>query len=416
MARKPKDSPFVTRTVTLPIREVVSDSGMTVIDTFRPLWSMATRLANWAQRELALRDVRRTADMATLPAYDRGQMFGEVPRRQNRAERRRQMPDGSVRVVEARRVGDPQEGSLYRLFADSYPDRAEWDGATVSARDVLKEVEEDWIGHKAFGRFAVLWRGEARPCIFRFPYPWCVPADKGKTLRIMRAEQDRPFASIPCPGQSQDRVLIRLADGREFRRQLRQFDLLLADPGRLQQAKITGRRSGGRLVGADLRIVARFDRAEQVTGVTATVRTGPDALLTATAGDDDPFVLNWDHLRSLTVAHDRWAYRLRQDLKHEKRWPADKRRRTVNGPMVRARFDRQAGRLKSELQQAAACLAGYLARNGVADVEYDDSDRSFCRRADGRPGLNWTALRAAVSCACEDRGISLQVTAGGDDA
>lgn len=407
----------MTGVITLPIREVVGEGGGAVLDTCTRLWGMSTSLANWAQLQLVTRDVRRMPGMEALPRYDRGRMFGQVPRRQQRRAAVRVGPDGAERVTPARALDDPQEGSLYRLFCDEYPHRQDWDGAAVSARDVLTGVERTWVRHKSFGRVAVLWKGQARPAVFRFPYPWPVPADKGRTLRLMRGEGDRPHASIPVPGAAEDRVLLRLADGREFRRQLRRFDWLLdGHSDRLRQARITGRRSGGRLVGADLRIVADFDRRPVAGGLTATVRTGPDALWTCITADDaddgDPVVVNFDHLRSLQVAHDRWAYRVRQD--GALRDPADRRR--AGGSMIRARLDRARNRLKTEAQRAAARLVAALRRRGVSDVEYDDSDRSFMARGDGRAGLDWGILRAALSFECGEAGMSFEHLAGGDDA
>lgn len=253
MATDTTDRPDrVTRVVTLPIRGVEGDA--TVLDTFRPAWRLATDLANWAQLELACRDSRRAPGMDRFPAYDRAAMFGTVPRRFNRAAKGDKP---------AARVGDPQVSSLYALWSAEYPGRAAWDGSSVSARDVLTAVEKTWVNHKSFGRFAVMWKGEARAATFRFPYPWPVPADKGKTLRVWKDDAGRPHASFPLPG---GRVAVRLADGREFRRQLRQFDTILADVTRLRQAKVTGRWVGDKLVGADLRLVAGFDAAAPSAG------------------------------------------------------------------------------------------------------------------------------------------------------
>lgn len=420
MGRPTATADRVTRVVTLPVRAVVEPGGASVLDTFRGPWQLVTDLANWAQLELAGRDVRRTPDMGTLPRYDRAAVFGTVPRRFARAEQRRERQDGSVRVTPARTPGEPQVSSLYDLFTRTCPFRAAFDGATVPARDTLKAVEDTWTRHKSFGRFAVLWRGEARPMVFRFPYPWPVAADKGRTLRVWRDDAGRPHASLPLPG---GRVVLRLADGREFRRQLRQFDALLADVTRLKQAKVTGRRSGGRLVGADLRLVGSFDRTAAVTGVTARVSTGADCVFRAVVDDDDgnPFVIHADQLRGVMHAYDRWRHRFNRDLKHEKRWPGQKRRRTTRGATAQARMDRMRGRIDSERHQIVRCLVGWLGRQGVADVEYDDSESGYFDWTDPETGrthrrFDLTALREAVRCNCEDLGISFQHVGGADDA
>ncbi len=392
--------PCVTRVVTLPIREIVG-SEISVIDTFRRAWRISTDLANWSQRELVSRDTVRTPGMTTLPKYDRAAVFGTVPRRFNRAPRP---------PLTAMSAGELTASSLYDLWTRTYPERAAWDGSTVSARDIMTNVERTWTHHKSFGRFAVLWKGESRACTYRYPYPWPVPADKGETLRLSRADSERgtPLVSLPMP-LPLARVTLRLADGSEFRRQLRQFDILRLNPWRQKQAKITGRFSGGKMVGADLRIVGKFDAAVREAGFTANVFTGPDNLLTTVVDEDDgnPFVYPGDHLLPLITAHDRWSGRRRLALKHELRWPAAKRRKIVEGGQ--ARIDHMNNRLTTEIQTAAKCMVGYLTRHGVSRVDYADSDRSFL------PRLDWTALREATRCKCAEQGIEFQLVTGEND-
>lgn len=378
MAEVKTESGRVTRCVTLPVREVVGAAS--VIDTFRPAWRLATDLANWCQRELVVHDPGlRTPDAGRLARYDP-----------------KMLPGGR---------------SLYQRVNDACPFRAAFDGAAGSMGAVIKAVEDGWRSHPRFGRLAVLWRGESRPCVFRFPYPWPV---RGQELRqagdkLYRDEAGRPHASLTLPG---GRVVVRLADGREFRRQLRQFDTLLGDMTRVQQAKVTGRSAGGRLVGADLRLVGSFDATAAEGGFAATCTTGPGRLLTAVVdGDDgDPFVYHGDELPGVVAVHDDWRHRFAVDLKHEKRWPADVRRRRVNGPRVRAKFDAARNRLRTARQTAASQVVGWLARRGVAELTYDDSDKSFL------PRFDWSGLRGLLSWKCQEVGISFHHHAGGDDA
>lgn len=389
----------MTRVVSLPIREVVSTETR-IIDAFRDAWNLSTQLSNWAQRELALRDVRRTPGMDKMPKYDRAAMFGTHPRKFARAAKGE---------MAAKLVGEPQTGSLYDLWNRECPFRDSFDGCAASARDILTGVERTWTNHKSFGRFAVMWKCDASASTFRWPYPWPVPSDKGKTLRIWRSEEGRPMASVLLPG---GRVTVRLGDGSEYRRQLRQFDWLIANIDRMKQAKITGRFDCGRLVGADLRLVGQFDAAEKVEGVDAIVRTGGESLFAAVVDGDDgnPFVYHADHLKGIIHAYDRWRHRFARDLKHEKRWPADKRRRTVFGAAAQARMDKMGNRLDWERKQAAVMLVGFLKRRGVGVLHYDDSERDYL------PRFDWTATRMAVACKCEEMGIEFQHIAGGNDA
>jgi hypothetical protein len=361
----------IVRVVTLPVREV---DGSRVLDAFRDAWRLSTDLANWCQRELALHDPG-----ARVPGAER--MARYVPKCL------------------------PGERSLYQWVNHACPFRDQFAGCAGSMGAVIKAVEDAWRSHPRFGRFAVLWRGESRPCVFQYPYPWPV---RSQELRIMRGAEDRPRASITLPG---GRVSVRLADGGEFRRQLRQFDTLLADVSRIKQAKITGRWNSGRLVGADLRLVGAFDPAsERSDTVCAVVTTGPTALLTVEVdGRSDPFIYHGDDLRAVIAQHDGWRHRLAVDLKHEKRWPAAKRAGIVNGPAVQARMDKARNRLRTARQQAAACVAGFLTRQGVGAVVYRDADKTFL------PRFDWTGLRELVRCKCEENGIAFQHEQGAED-
>jgi hypothetical protein len=431
MAKISATADRVTRTITLPIREIVSPEGVRILDAFIPAWRMSTHLANWAQLELACRDVRRTPEMTRLPAYDNRAMFGTHPARFNRAPKERpiKVPFAPT-MTAATKPGDPKVGDLYGLWNLEYPRslREAWDGCTVGARDILTAVEDTWKGHKNLGRFAVMWRGEASAATFRFPYPFPIPSDKGKTLRLSRvAESDSPDArcvpqaQFPLPNHL-DGVTVRLADGREFRRQLRQFDFLIANPDRLRQAKITGRRAGGCLVGADIKIVGAFDKTEKLSGLTAGVSTGSDCVFRAVLDGDDgnPFVIHADQLRGVIHCYDRWRHRFATDLKHEKRWPADKRRRTTEGATAKSRMEKMNGRIDSERKQMVACLVGWLVRQGVGDVEYDDSETGYFDWTDTRGGthrrFDMTRLREAVKCKCEEEGISFENVTGAEDA
>lgn len=392
------DRPRVVRVVTLPVWQVTDPEGARVIDTFRAAWRLSTDLANWLQVELCGRDVRMEPGMATLPRYDRARVFGTVPRRFARRERVRVNDDGTETVTPARQVGESQTSSAYDLFNRECPFRAAFDGCSVSARDVLKAVEDAWVHHKSFGRFAVLCRGIARPMVFRFPYPWPVPS---QNLRVMRDAEDRPAASIVLPG---GRVVVRLGSGANYRRELARFDDLLADPKRIKQAKVTGRFSNGRLVGADLRLVGSFDAADNNGGFSGRVFTGPFGLLTAVndGGDSDPFVYHGDELPGVIARHDDWSHRFAVDMKHEKRWPAHVRRRRFDGPRVQAKRDRVRNRLRTARQTAASQVVAWLVRQGVSSVEYTDADKSFL------PRFDWTGLRECLRCKCEENGISFQ--------
>ncbi len=355
------DDGRVVRVVTLPVREVVEPDGR-VIDTFRDAWRRSTDLANWCQLELVKHDVGRQPDAAKIAKY--------VPK----------MFPGGV--------------SLYGHVNTSCPFRPQFDGAAGSMSAVVKAVEDTWRTHKEFGRFAVLGKGSARPAVFRFPYPWPV---RSQELRIYRGAEGRPQASLTLPG---GRVVVRLGDGQEFRRQLRQFDALLADVSRVKQAKVTGRMSRGKLVGADLRIVGAFDPGEAKGARAAVVRTDPNALLVVEVEGRQPWVLNRDDLRRLQAVRAAVRQRYAEDLKHEKRVPRKARRGMVQS--LSNRCDKFNARIDTAVHQVAAQVAQYLHRAGVSTVIYDDGDKDYI--PDGFP---WAVLGDRVGYKLESAGVEV---------
>lgn len=371
-------SDTIPRVVTLPVREIVDpapENPAHVLEAFRAAWRFSTSLANWCQRELTLHDPGLRAVRAERLVRYEHKMF----------------PGGL---------------SLYQWVCGQYPDRPEFAGAAGSMGAVVKAVEDAWRSHPRFGRLSVLWRGESRPCVFQWPYPWPVRSQELKISRI----DDRPHASITLPG---GRVVVRVADDENFRRPLQQFDLLLEHPDRLRQAKITARRKGGRIIGADLRIVGQFDPRVLTAAddACACINTTSHALLVVDVeGRPDSFVYHGEELRQVIAVHDGWRLKLSVDMKHEKRWPSAKRRRVYGGEGVRARFDKAANRLRTARQQIAASVVAFLVRQRVKAVVYRDREKGFLQRFD------WTGLREVLRHKCEEAGIAFQHERGGDDA
>ena len=369
--KKPKRVPVpeapperVPRIVSLPIKEIIGADGPAVLDTFAAAWRLSTDLANWCQRALALNDPGlRTPDAERLTKYDP-----------------KCLPGGR---------------SLYQHVVAACPFHGAFAGASDAIAIITKTVEDTWRGHPDFGRLAVLWRGEARPAVFRHPYPWPL---RGDSVRLFRDPAGRPCARLVMPG---GRVSVRLADGAEFARQLRQYDRLLADPARLKQSRVTGRSKGGRLVGADLRLVGLFDAAEpRAGGVAAVIRTDPAALLVVEADGRRPWILNHDEARRLQAAHRAFRQRIAEDLKHEKRLTRDQRA-GLRGALER-RCEKHARRMDTLLHQVSAQVAGYCRRAEVAAAVYDDGVKSY--QPDGFP---WAALADRIRYKLADAGVQL---------
>lgn len=393
-ADPPKKPPAVpdhmVRVVSLPVRAVVGPDGEDdprVLDVLRPVWRLSTDLANWGIGELVRRDVRRTPDMTKLPPYNPEAMFGTAAAKIGR----KAVGDKPSRAAGDRKV----VGNLYQLW-NRTADMTAWAGASQPASDILRAVEHTWKTHKEFGRFAVVWKGDARAAYHRYPYPFPCPKGPVKSpwVRLARDERGRPCVDLYVPGGRRTFVL---ATGAEFRRQLAEFDQLAADPARLCQVRITGRSRGGRLVGAMLRITGRFPVRPKGSDLACVVRTDPAALLVLEIPGRPASVFNADDLRRAHLRHKVHLRRVGEDLKFEKRAPAARRAGVRVG--VAKRCDKHANRLRSGLQMIVAQVAGLCERNGVGTVVYDDAVRTFMGtdRAGEPIGFPWYDLKTTLA-------------------
>ena len=144
------------------------------------------------------------------------------------------------------------------------------------------------------------------------------------------------------------------------------------------------------------------------------MRTGSDWLWVYHQGTDgEPKYLRAAHLRRWERQHRRHLLALADDLKHEKRWPADVRRQANERQDIWVRKYRD--RLDSFCHEATAMLAKFAERSNVATVVYDDTDQSYLDR------FPWRKLRDQLQSKLDERSIALEVvpaprdTDGGDD-
>lgn len=357
---------YCVRAISLPIREVLDpplSDGESFFSRFTAAWRLSTDLANWAQRQLLVRDVIRTPDMEQLPRY--------------------------------------AAFNLYGLFTSDYSARSHWDGATGSASAILQAVLVGWrYGRANRSRYAVIWRGDSSAAHFRWPYPWIARAAETRLFW-----QDTPGGRSPCIALSLPggRQTFRLDCGPDYRRPLRDFAALVEGRAQLGDTKIVGRFRCGKLVGVDVRIAGRFPRAAKTnTNRAAIVRTVANGLLEVEVPDRPmPWRLNMKHLHGLQAAiarRDRSLEALREDTKHEKRWPSKTRARIVAADEPRA--DRQRRRLKTAIEQAAHQTIMFIARSFCDRVEYDDSCREFA------PHFPWHELTRRIEDKCRRLGIA----------
>lgn len=364
------------RGVTLPVARILGrqDGGPTsepepvegFLRHFLPAWRMTTDLSNWAMQEIVRRDVRRTPDMETLPRY--------------------------------------ASCNLYRAWNETCPPalRSAWDGAAGSASAVLKAVEDRW---KARLRYEVLWRGSASPMTHRSPAAYPVRRQEWRIVPWVDGSRGAVHAvSLTLPGS---RYLLELDRSPELRRPLRDFAALASGGATPADLRLVPVSRGGRVVGAKLTLCGRFPRPAGREGPTAVVRTDPRALLVVEVPDRDPWVLHCDHLPRVVRQYGVWLERSRVDLKHEKRWPAAKRRRWVR--RRQPAIDRHRGRIDSELKQAVRAAVSYAVRLGCAAVVYDDSERSYLE------SWPWFVMRERARCICAEGGVAFQHVDGAAD-
>lgn len=351
---------WVVRSVRLQVKAVEGeDYRGRFFEPFLAAWRLSTDLANWAQAELLRHDCRRLPEMTRLPAY--------VPL------------------------------NLYRRWNEVCPAeiRTAWTGATQAAAAILRAVEAKW---KAT-RYEVLWLGKSSACTYRHPYPAVVPGQAVELAWVDHPGGRYPTANLILPGHG--RIVLRVDQGRDWRRQLRDFDALVTGTGIQGDVKVCGDVANGKLSGVKLMVAGRFRRrATEPGGVTAIVRTTELSLLTVEVPNRDEFVVYRPDLIGHVAAHERYRDQRSVDLKYEKRWPARQRKRFVEGGQ--AANTKYANRLDTITKQVAASVVGYCRRNRVDAIVYDDTHQTYVRN------YRYCALRERVRQNCESAGIRFQ--------
>lgn len=360
---------WVSRCVRLQVATVLEVGGepgdyrgVTFWRPFDAAWRLSTDLANWGQRELLRHDIRRTPEMTRLPP----------------------MP--------------VMAGGLYRRWNETYTpaERAAWDGSTQAAAAILRAVELKWKGI----RLPVLWKGESSACTYRYPYPCVVPGQSVRMGWLDHPGGRIPTVSLLLPGSG--RVLLRVDRGRDWHRQLRDFDAMVTGQAVQGDVKACVDMANGKKSGVKLMCFGRFRRrAAEPTGRTAILRTCSDALVSVEVADrDEPFTVHRPDLIGHMQAHERYRESRSNDMKYEKRWPARQRRRMVeSGQAANTKY---ANRLDTITQQVAACVIGFCRRQQVDTVVYDDSNQTYAR------GFRYFALRERVRQNCDTAGIRFQ--------
>lgn len=449
-----------TRTISLPVARIAgvykpNEDEMTpatqFIKNFIPAWRMATDLSNWAKQELLRHDVRRTPDMTTLPKYQPLYLYGHW----------NQICPQSIRDA--------------------------WAGQTTTANAIIKYVEDTWKGHKSFGRFAVLWKGDASAGTARFPQPWPVTAQRcnvengrigfrtvtgkdGSTMRI-------PQVKINLPGGL---YVLDLQVSPNLRRMLRDYWQIVDGQAVSLEVRLVAVTRGApgvpsKITGAKIAISGRFPRTARNDSRerVAVVKTTDEAMFTVDTPDRGTWTLYARHLAGPLSARDRWTRRINEtdpqpnaqpeppmfkreiqqrlaemasqirrlrrgqlvddpatndllvlqneinryeawlkryriDLKYEKRWPADKRKRFVIEAQNRiAKHNRH---IDTKIKQMCAAVIGFVERQECGVLQYDDRVRTLF------PTWPWSRMRGRLATLCNERNITFIPVVPEDEA
>ncbi len=363
-------SRYILRATTFPVSGPVDRTWPELNETLSACWNQTTSLANWAVTETAKADVVRMPGDVKLPSLPRVYLY-------------------------------PQARQLFPAL----------DAQTVAA--TLRAVQ---MRYRA-ARLNVIWRGAATLPRYRYPYPISVCAqswrasfgDDGALLVRVRLGTERWTLRLRTwpGGRREVAAFRRIVTGEAVQSEL-SLVRQRASSGD-HRAEITARApGGGRQVVYKVmaKLAAWHPRppAPEARSGQMELRSGSDHLWVAVVAERPPWFLNADHVRRWVAAHRRFLERIREDTKREKRVPSREMRQIKDALSVRC--EKQHRRIHTFCHQAARMLAEYADRQRVAEVIYDDRNRSYL--AD----FNWSLLQTVLRDKLDQKGIRLTVVRG----
>lgn len=347
---------YVLQAHSVPVAGPVGTDWKSLNTLLGRCWRESTSLANWAMTELVKADVVPTPDMERLPKAEKIDLYKRF------------------NGIDGRGPG--------------YPGRAAWDGATQSANAVLRKAQRLYLQR----RRDILWTRNVSLPTFRYPTPFAVDADAWK---VVPHEGGAALIEVALPG---GRVTLRLKGGPEFGRQRAAFNML-AD-GRALPVEIAVYRQGFREKHMMVKLVGWFPRKDKGERArTMLVRTDSNAFWVAELEGRPAWIEPALHVKRWVEGHLCYLRQIGQATKYEKRWTEPERRK-INVSRAR-RCEKHNDRIDSWNHQATAMLANFARRNGVAEVLYDDSIKSYLEK------YPWHDLRAKLAYKLDAAGITL---------
>ena len=276
------------------------------------------------------------------------------------------------------------------------------------------------IDHSVAGNYresrAAVHRGEASLRTYRFPQPYALPAD-GEPCRWVEYEGEHGQSSrVPAVQMrmGDERFLLRLAGGPEWRRQTEGFSQIVSGEAQLVEVVLRGRRANGgdrrssqpmRTPGSGSRgtyrrmvkLVAWFPYRPSSNRKprTMAVRSGPHAWLIAEAeGRSTPWVLRNNQVRRWIRAHADKIEGGADDLKAECRPMKESER-----DRLKRMSTRYNDRMTTWARQSTGYLVAFAQRMRVGSVALDLADHRYC------PSAPWDLLKRMLREGMDRAGI-----------
>lgn len=342
---------YVLRAVTAPVASV--DDWPAFRAALKEAWRLSTRASNLVMTELFRAD---------QPAIDAAREAGD------------KMPRFTPLY-------------LYPLIRARFPE--------IDSRSATALIQYVTAKYMATRR-NVCWTCAASLPNFRYPTSMPVSA---QALKVYFDDADRPMVSIRL-GEAQWEL--RLRGGPKFARQRIQLRELANSPDLMGAGSVY---QGGPL-GRDVMVKVAGRFAKRVgagrEGVLRVHSMAGSMIQAVNVKDAKLWTFHGDELKRLVLERRRRVQRLADDAKFERQPIA------VDARQHAAEVSLYHGRAKALTHQLAASIVGYVERRRFAEIEYDDSDRSFC--AD----LPWYDLRLKIEQKAAAAGLVFRSIATSD--
>jgi hypothetical protein len=368
-----KNKLFMLRSITIPVSGPVGSDWKDLREALKKCWEDSTSLANWTVTELARHDTPRTAEQTKL---------GAVPSIYLYPGARKVVPDMSPTSL----------NSLIRTVQQTYNKK----------------------------RFDILWLRKASLPAYRYPVPYPVHNQSWECVKGIGGE---PCIKVSLAGT---KFTLKLAGGFRQRRKIEAFWKIysgLAIPGELailsqevtksahRNGTISRDSGGGRKTNSRvmIKMVAYFPKEESKKDIDKIMylKTTGSAFFEYKVGSDgESRYIYADHVRRWERQHAERNRRLAHDMKYEKRWPTEVRKK-VNESQEK-RSSKYHDRINTFVHESTKMIAEYAKRQHVFKLIYDDSDKRFAK------SFPWFQVKEKLKYKLDERGIDVEFIEEGE--